>query len=99
MAKIVCIATGTLRPKCVLGDIVEVVDDNVELGPAYNTFLVIQVRATKEEVAKNLTVIEGRTAKYQNNLSLSDEEIRMLNDVRVSTDDISTILRKITANG
>lgn len=51
MAQIVRIAAGTYRPGInSLGDIVEVQEDNVVLGPAYASFDVTHVPGTKEEV-------------------------------------------------
>lgn len=43
MAQIVTIADGTKRDINNLGDIVEIQDDHVKLGPAYRTFKVIEV--------------------------------------------------------
>ena len=43
MARIVCIANGTKRDSNNLGDVVSIHDDDVELGPSYNAFKIIEV--------------------------------------------------------
>ena len=51
MAQIVLIDTGTLREGLnSIGDVVSVHDDNVVLGPSYDTFKIIRVPGTAQEV-------------------------------------------------
>ena len=58
MANIVCIASGTLRDGINnLGDIVDIFDDDVVLGPACVTFEIINVSGmTKAEVIAELNI-------------------------------------------
>jgi hypothetical protein len=82
MPKIILIATGTFNPGINnIHDIVNITEDNVELGLAYGTFLIVNVLGLiKSELNDILPIGEpsNRKNKFANNLPLSIAQINIL---------------------
>lgn len=58
MAKIILIDEKTLREGMAIGDYVDAYDDNVVLGPAYDTYKILQVKETAAEVKQAIRAQE-----------------------------------------
>ena len=77
MSKIICISNGTYREGINnIGDIVDIVDDDVELGPSYDTFNVIEVKASDGVISAayikevlNAIAASNRIAKYMSKVN------------------------------
>lgn len=54
MAKIIMIDTGTKRNNNNIGDIVAIHDDDVELNDSYNTFKIVEISGTAQEIKNEL---------------------------------------------
>jgi len=83
MAKIVCIAEGTVRPGInAIGDVVSIHDDNVDLaGTSYTTFGIVEMPGlTAEQVRESLKTLMPeeamayKTAAVANEWSLAEPE-------------------------
>lgn len=101
MVQIVCIDTGTKRPNNEIGDIVDILDHDIDVSEGvYSTFKIISVNGiSKAEIKQRLVAeTDNRDSKYSHNVGLSKSDIDNLKNPIVNKQSRITILQKITAN-